>query len=139
MNRFEDFFRQVYGDEAVSRLDPHVSYTDALQDLSEYIAREDERELTEWLFISERKRLERLRRNKLGLNPRNPETLKAKQKRKRALRKLRDKQIVARVSEVGYRNLTRVERADLAAASRRSAAQSRRNARKRNKESPRKE
>jgi indole-3-glycerol phosphate synthase len=128
MNRFETFFRQMYGDEAVSKLDPQVSFTDALQDLPQFIARENERELTDWLFTSERRRLERLKRNTLGLNRRNPETLKAKYKRKRAFRKLRDKQIVARVSEVGYRNLTRAERADLAAASRRSAAQSRRNA-----------
>lgn len=137
MNRFETFFRQMYGDEAVSKLDPQVSFTDALQDLPEFIARENEQELTDWLFTSERRRLERLKRNKLGLNRRNPETLKAKYKRKRAYRKMRDKAIIARVKDVGFLNLTRAERAELESAQRRSAARSRRNARKQNSDTHR--
>lgn len=127
MSGFEAFFRTMYGDRLDEMLDPPVSFTDALQDLPEFLRLETEKETTEWLRGREEKRVGRIAYRQTHGTKRTPEAAKEKAKRKRLSKKLRDKEIFARLREVGFQNLSAEERADLAVAQQRSAAKSRRN------------
>lgn len=130
MSGFEAFFRTMYGDRLDEMLDPPVSFVDALQDLPELLRIEADKETAEWLKGREEKRVGRIAYRQTHGTKRTPEATKAKLQRKRLSKRLRDKEIFARMREVGFQNLSAEERADLAVAQHRSAAKSRRNARK---------
>lgn len=150
MNAFEEFFRKPPEERrveperaprsprAIKRSpDAPVDFVDAIRGIAAFMRSASEAEWTEWLVHTEQKRIGRLERNRKLGSHRNPETQKAKARRKRLSKILRDKEIFARVREVGFQNLNTEERADLAVAQHRSAAKSRRNARKQQPTLPR--